>query len=145
MKLPTRDSVEKLKLKLKRFASGRYGLDDLYVALVSFALLLMMLGLFVESWALAVAIVAVLGVAAFRALSRNLPARKRENEKYLLVTRPIRTKFFRLWRRVRDFRKFRYRRCPSCKATICIPTKKGKRLIVCPRCHASFETRISFF
>lgn len=145
MKLPSRDSLQRLRLGLKRFASGRYGFDDLYVALVSFALLLMVVGLFVESWLLAGAIGLVIAAAVARAMSRNAPARKRENERFLLVSRPVRTKLYRLWRRVRDFREFRYRRCPNCKATICIPRRKGKRVIVCPRCHASFETRISFF
>lgn len=133
------------KDRLARFMYGRYGMDQLYRALLFLCIGLMGLGLFVRSPAISVAMWILLFLAVGRSMSRNIEARRRENEKYLSATRGIRKELSLTARKIRGFRSWRYRRCPRCKALIEIPRTKGKRVIDCPRCHEVFETRISRF
>jgi Uncharacterized paraquat-inducible protein A len=124
---------------------GRYGMDDLYNASMVACLALLCVGAFAKSTIVTMLILSLMILALARALSRNTLARSRENEKYLALTKPVRKRLAYTARSIRDAKTSRYRRCPGCKATICIPRRKGKRVIICPRCHTSFETRISFF
>ena len=123
----------------RRFMYGRYGSDELNIALlisaVAVSLTNSFLSLFFRYSVLYVRIVspilylltlALLGFSVFRTLSRNVYARQKEN------------RWFRLhWQRLRD-RKNRYYRCPKCRQTVRVPKGKGKISIHCPKCGETF-------
>lgn len=136
--------MEKLKEGLARLMRGRYGMDDLYKALVAAGLVLSCANLAFKSPILGVAMWGVLSLAVYRSFSRNAAGRRRENEAYLRITKPARSGARTTILRIKEARTSRYRRCPSCRALICMPARKGRRVIDCPRCHTKFEARIHF-
>ena len=75
--------------KLARFLMGRNGPDSLYTAILVVELILMVVNLFVGSWILNLLIWALLFWGIFRVFSRNLPARRRENEIWLKIWKKI--------------------------------------------------------
>ena len=69
--------------------------------------------------------------------SRNIAARRRENEKFLSFWRALKGFFTGKNRRPRD-KEHKYYKCPKCKNTLRVP-KRGKKIqITCPVCGHSF-------
>ncbi len=122
--------------------TGRYGVDELYVALVWLLLGLMIINTFIRSLILSACGTALTVIIIIRFLSRNIPARMRENNAYLRLRNPI--KNWLNWQkdRLRDIKTARYRKCPGCRAIIKLPNKKGKHTTSCPRCGRRFDVHI---
>ncbi len=138
--------------RLNQFMAGRYGMDQLAIALtvVYFILafvanfarlpLLLLLGFLLVCWML------------FRMLSRNITRRRMENEWFLRFWRvfsgwfrTISTRFHR-WQnavtaRAADRQTHRYFKCPKCKNTLRVPRGRGKIAIRCPVCGTEFIKR----
>lgn len=124
---------------VRKFMYGRYGSDQLNIALlvaaiaISFTNSILSL-IFRNSFVynrilnpiLYLLMLALLGFGIFRMLSRNIYARQKENRK-----------FRQLWACLTD-RKNRYFRCPRCKQTVRVPRKRGKINITCPKCGERF-------
>ena len=123
----------------RRFMYGRYGADELNIALLicalAISLLNTILSLFLRlnyiysyfiSPALYLVMFGLLSFGLFRTFSRNIYARQKENRW-----------FKQRWQRLRD-RKNRYFRCPKCKQTVRVPKGKGKISIHCPKCGEKF-------
>ena len=129
----------KFKQSLYRFFYGRYGSDTLNKTLLGAYIVILILhtvvSLFVES-ALLSLLYFVLSISLIvwifsRMFSRNIVARRRENEKFCA--------FFRLRRnKLRDRKTHIYKKCPSCRAVLRLPKAKGKHAVVCPRCKHRF-------
>lgn len=123
----------------RRFMYGRYGSDELNIALliaaVAVSLVNSILSLFLRTYVVYGRIVSpilyllmlgLLGFSLWRTFSRNIYARQKEN------------RWFRLhWQRLRD-RNNRYYRCPKCRQTVRVPKGKGKISIRCPKCGEKF-------
>ena len=132
----------KLKNKFYRFMYGRYGTDTLSKVLLgiyfAFVLICTVISFFVHSIWFAIfyyVVASALVVWMFsRMFSRNIAARRRENEKFC--------GFFKLWKnKYRDRKTHVYRKCPACKAVLRLPKAKGKHFVVCPRCKNRFKVR----
>ena len=121
---------------------GRYGTDTLSKVMIgvylAFVLICTIVSIFVRSiwFSLFYYVVAsALVVWMFsRMFSRNIVARKRENDKFCGFFKLRRNKF-------RDRKTHVYRKCPSCKAVLRLPKAKGKHFVVCPRCKHRFEVK----
>lgn len=130
---------------LQRFMIGRYGPDQLYIASFFAALVFAVLGAcFRET--IAGSVLQTLGYvllifALFRFLSRNLNARRRENDRFLRFWVPVRNWFKSLWQRARFFKTHRFFRCPGCRNLLRLPRGKGKIEITCPRCGQRFRRK----
>lgn len=129
----------KIGAALRRFMYGRYGSDQLNMAILIAAVLLSLvnsiLTVFLRSSQvystiiapiLSVAVYGLLIYSFFRMLSRNIYKRQRENRR-----------FTQLWTRIKD-RNNRYFRCPNCKQTVRVPHGRGKICIRCPKCGEKF-------
>ena len=132
----------KLTNKFYRFMYGRYGTDTLSKVILgvyfAFVLICTIVSIFVRSiwFSLFYYVVAsALVVWMFsRMFSKNIVARKRENDKFCGFFRLRRNKF-------RDRKTHVYRKCPTCKAVLRLPKAKGKHFVVCPRCKNRFEVK----
>ena len=135
--------MRKLKLWFFRFFSGRYGSDTLNKTLtwiyIIGVILYMIVTLFIPPHPLVYFAYFVLSSGMmvwifFRMFSRNIAARRRENEKFCGFFKLRRNKF-------RDRKTHVYRKCPKCKAVLRLPKSKGKHFVVCPRCKNRFEVK----
>ena len=132
----------KFKNKLYRFMYGRYGSDTLAKVMLYACLIWMIaaniVALFVDSvWFSVVYYLittAMIGWMFFRMFSRNIAARKRENERFCGFFKLRQNKF-------RDRKTHVYRKCHACGAVLRLPKAKGKHFVVCPRCNKRFEVK----
>ena len=123
---------------LKNFMMGRYGLDQLSVALLIFSFSLTFIASLLGIPYLGILCYALLGIYLFRVLSRDIARRRQENYRFLKYWYPVKAFFTRYSRRIKDCRQYRYYRCVNCKRELRVPRGKGRIQISCPHCHQQF-------
>ena len=123
---------------IRRFMYGRYGSDQLNIALLVTAVVLSVLNsilsaifhhssaMAITSLVLSLLVYLLLFFEIYRALSRNIYKRRRENQR-----------FMNFWNRLRD-RSHCYFHCPECKQMVRVPKNRGKINIRCPKCGEKF-------
>lgn len=121
---------------------GRYGMDEMYIGLLVLWLLITAVNGFVHSAFLSIVSFAVLVFGLYRFMSRKHDKRRRENEVFLKLWKPLKAWFTLQRDRFRDRKTARYRKCKHCKAIIKLPNKKGKHSVRCPKCGELFDVRI---
>ena len=132
--------------RLRMFLYGRNGIDAL--GKFSFAVYLIVAVenvfvrdlnaktvLFVIQWFIFIVII-------FRIFSKNISARRRENESFEKMVYKYKPAFSLLGERVKNIRTKRYRTCPNCKAVSRLPIKRGKHFVKCPKCNIPFKVYI---
>ena len=117
---------------------GRYGPDQLNMALLILAVIIGLL-----SSVTGFMIVSILGdillvYALFRMFSRNIAARRRENDKFIRIWWPVKNKIKSKFIQIKSMRHYKFFKCPECKKTLRVPRKKGKIQITCPKCGERF-------
>ena len=139
---------------LRRFMYGRYGSDQLNMAILVAAVLVSLtnsvLTVFLRESTvysgivapiLSVIVYGLLIYSFFRMFSRNVYRRQQENGAYLRqrykVTSAWRGAVDR-WHQRHDYRFFK---CPSCRTRLRVPRGKGKINIVCRKCGTSFQRK----
>ena len=132
------------KNKLMRFMYGRYGTDQLYIALIGLYFILFAVNLFVHSNILNILTWILLIITFYRTFSKNIYRRSKENQVFLRLWNPIKAKISLTARRFKDIKTHRYRTCPNCKKVLRLPRKKGKHTVSCPACHKDFKVNILF-
>ena len=130
--------------KLKKFIASRYGVDTLNEFLLIGSLVLSVLqwisqrsgkvrlAQFISTFALTFAVSFL-----FRALSKNYPVRRLENQQFESLTWPVRKKM----REKQDSKQFTYFTCPNCHHSLRAPKNLGKIKVTCNFCKHKFETR----
>ena len=119
---------------LHRFMIGRYGPDHLGIAMIVLAFILTLLNvIFLHTPFLYISYF-VFVLTLFRMLSRNIPRRRAENDKFIKYYWPIKTKIKIFIQKIKDKRKYKYYKCPTCKTSMRVPKGKGKIRITCPKC-----------
>ena len=137
---------------------GRYGFDSFGLALIVIYLITSFINLFIGSWILYLIELLLVIYAFYRTFSKNISARRRENEVYLKVWTKIKQFFGKIkqmfskngkssasYTKQTDYSErdvYKYRNCPSCNATLRLPNKPGKHTTKCPRCGKEFEVNI---
>ena len=134
--------MERIKEKLVKFMTGRYGVDQLYYAMFALWVVLTLVNIKVDSLILMAVSDVFIVLAIFRGFSRNISRRTAENEKFLKVWNPVKRNVRLLYRRIREIRIHRFRKCPHCKKTLQLPIKRGKNMVKCPRCQEKFDVHI---
>lgn len=133
----------RLRNSLMRFMAGRYGTDKLNNVLFWTYMVLWILQMFfrrgVVWWVLSTLGTVIAVVLLWRTLSRNIPRRQAENERFLRFWTPIAAWFRRQFTRLRDIRRWRYRTCPYCSARLRLPIRRGRRTVTCSRCNSQFK------
>lgn len=134
--------------KLARFFYGRYGIDGLYYALFVTYFIIWAVLLFIDFLPLRIGLsalqTAVIVWMFYRVLSKNIWARRRENEVFMKVFRAVKNFFILQKNRIRDFKSYRYVKCTHCKAVLRLPKRKGEHPVICPRCKKRFTAKVRF-
>ncbi len=143
---------QKIKQSFQSFMQGRNGADHFSMALLWTGLILYLLGSIfgavqgIVIFPLLGMLLSTLGFAAyvyciFRMFSRNVDKRRAENRRYLAFSEKKRTERRQAKVRFQNRKKYKYFRCPSCKAWLRLPRGKGVVTITCSRCHTSFTQK----
>ena len=133
--------LDKIKQALARFFQGRRGIDQLGVATMLIGLILSFLdGIF------STGVLTLLGMAAYivtiyRMLSRDLNRRSQENLRFTTWWYKTKTSATQAFTRLKNVRKYKYFRCPGCKAYLRLPRGAGSGTITCSKCGRSFHAK----
>ena len=122
-----------------RFMYGRYGADEFSKALSLFALILFMVGIFLDSGPVYALVLLVIAYNFYRSFSKNIAQRQRENAWYCRRWTPVKRFFTSRWLRLKNSRRYRYLHCPACKTDLRVPRGKGAITLTCPKCHKQFD------
>jgi len=132
--------MRKLRRELQRFMIGRYGSDTLNTVLIYILFVVLILNVFLRSdilnWIYAIGLI----LYFFRFFSKNRVKRKRENQQFVKMIKPLRSRF-QLWQHQRTDRHHKYYLCPQCNTKVRIPSGHGKVAITCPSCRHEFIKR----
>lgn len=126
-----------MKERFYRFMQGRYGTDSLNKALLTAALIGMLLsltGLRIFYWIA----IAVLIYAYYRMFSRNVSKRVKENQWYYYKTQKIRGFFQKKRKQWKERKVYHIYKCPCCKQKLRVPRGRGKIEIRCAKCGNRF-------
>lgn len=132
--------------KLGQFMYGRNGFDTYTFFLFIVALAVSTANFFVwDYWASIVMYVVqllILAYAVFRILSKSVHKRSAENRRFVAIWTAVKNFFILQKNRLRDIKKYRYRKCKYCKATLRLKRRRGKHTVRCPKCHGEFKVNI---
>lgn len=117
---------------------GRYGQDELGKFILSLALILLIINLFVKTAALSAAALVLIIYSYYRIFSRDVRARYAENKKFLASLDPLRRKFFSSKNKYDNRKVYKYIKCPKCKFEMKVPKNKGKIRVTCKKCGEKF-------
>lgn len=123
---------------LRRMMLGRYGVDQLTIAMLIFYMILSFISQIARLPVLALASLVLLGLCFYRMLSRNTQKRYWENVHFLELWNPVKQWFLNLIYRIQDRKTHRYFKCPRCSSTLRVPRGRGKISITCPVCKNEF-------
>ena len=134
--------LNKLKYSLYRFMIGRYGSDQLNIALLILSVLVSLIGgiLFQRSIYVSLVVYAISILILFRGLSKKIYKRQQENMKFMRFIQPIKSKY-KLIKLNLTQKQYKHVQCPRCHRTLRVPRGRGKIEITCPHCHVSFDKR----
>lgn len=113
--------LSNLGYKIQRFMIGRYGADQLWRALMIFYLLSIVITNIVYRfskiayYSLSVLSLAIIIFAVFRVFSKNIEARRKENQEWLKITGGIRRKFIFAKERNKQKKTHKFVKCKQCK------------------------------
>ncbi len=117
---------------------GRYGQDALGKFILSLALIVLVINLFVKTAALSAVALVLIAYSYYRIFSRDISARYAENKKFLTSIDPLRKKFFSSKTKYENRKVYKYIRCPKCKFEMKVPKDKGKIRVTCKSCGEKF-------
>ncbi|NLV76056.1 MAG: hypothetical protein GX023_03595 [Tissierellia bacterium] len=119
---------------LKKFMTGRYGVDQLSWALLVISILISILSRILDSQVLAMLYIIPLGIVLYRMFSKDISKRYQENIKFLNKWNSIKRKINNRIQRIKGLKYYKYYKCSNCKQTLRVPRGKGKISITCPKC-----------
>ena len=128
----------KLKDKFIRFMYGRYGIDSFGKFTIWGSLIIMLIAGWTHNNLLSLIAWAGIIYSYYRMFSKKTYKRATENQKYLQMTRGIRTFFYKQRNLMTQRKTHRIYKCPTCKQKIRVPKGKGKIEIRCPKCGTKF-------
>ena len=123
---------------LSRLMIGRYGPDQLSTALIVVSIIVSLIMNIIGFPYGSIISYIFLILALVRILSRNIQARRRENDHFLRYWAPFKAKSKKFFAKLRGMKTHKYFNCPGCKNTLRVPRGRGKLNITCPRCGERF-------
>lgn len=122
-----KDRMRRLLWKYQDFMRARNGMDDLNQGLWYLFIGVTILQLFLRGALLSMIGTVSAIVLLFRAHSKNLAKRQKENQQYVEMINLVKAK----WKNRKEYKVFR---CKNCGKLVRVPKGKGKIEASCPRC-----------
>ena len=124
---------------------GRYGVDQMNIGVLIFSMVCTFTASLTRWLLLSILGTALLAYGVFRMFSRNVSARSKENQKFLVFWNKVKGIWYKIkdWfsgkkRRFADRKTHCYFSRPKCKRKLRVPKGKGKIEISCPICGTKF-------
>ena len=124
---------------LKNIMAGRYGNDQLSMALIFLSFVL----IFISGFSTKLRVLSYLSyiplvLGIFRTFSKDINKRRMENYKFAMLVSPLYSWSRKKISRLQDAKTHKYLDCPNCKQKLRLPKGKGKISITCPKCRTEF-------
>ena len=126
---------------LQRVMVGRYGPDQLCLALFIAAMVLSIASNITNLRILTLLSYLLLIIAIFRVLSKNIYKRRAENDRFIRFWWPLKMRLKNRFIRLKSRKTHRFFRCPGCRNVLRVPKGKGRIQITCPKCGQRFEKK----
>ena len=129
------------KDQINKFMYGRYGVDELSMALM---ILSIVLGIVLEflpglfKFLIILSYIPIV-ISLYRIFSKNIFIRQKEYYRYLSFKNSIFSKLKKYQKRIKDSKTHKYFKCPNCHQELRVPKGNGKITITCPKCKTSFK------
>lgn len=121
---------------------GRNGYDELSLVLYLVAFLFVLLSYIpYVGTVFSLLALALMLWSLFRTLSKNLPKRRRELERYYKIKNAPRRRHQLRKNKKRDKKTHCYFKCRKCRSVLRIPRGKGDIIVTCPRCGERIEKK----
>lgn len=124
--------------KIRMFMVGRYGTDQLSMAILILGMILTFIGDLIKSPIMINLSYLAFILCAYRILSKNIIARKQENNKFLKLWNPLRNSMQSKFMQLKQRKDYKYFKCPNCNQTMRAPRGKGKIAVTCQKCKTKF-------
>ena len=118
----------------RRVMMGRYGNDQLSIALLVFYVVLSIAAQITHLYVIMLIAYIPLVLCFYRMLSRNTGRRYQENVRLFRYWNPVQLRLYNFGKRMKDRKTHRYFKCPNCSSMLRVPRGKGKISITCPVC-----------
>lgn len=122
--------------------NGRYGSDQLNIALLILSISVSLIGgiLFNRSIYVSLVVYGISFLILYRGFSKKINKRQQENLKFMRLIQPIKSKY-KLIKLNLTQKQYKHVQCPRCHRTLRVPRGRGKIEITCPHCHVAFDKR----
>ena len=127
-----------MREKLRRFMTGRYGVDQLSRLYLVLTLVLLVLSMFTKLPIFYGLAIILLIYMYYRMFSKNTTKMYAQNQKYLNMRYQIVVKWNNAKKHFAQRKEYRFYRCPKCHQKVRVPRGKGKICITCPKCRNEF-------
>jgi predicted RNA-binding Zn-ribbon protein involved in translation (DUF1610 family) len=117
---------------------GRYGTDQLTLFMLIAGMVLTFIGNALRLEFLTIITYAIFIVCVYRTLSRNIPARQKENIMFLKYFNPAKSWSKSKYNIVKDSKDYQYFKCPHCQQVMRVPRGRGKISVTCRKCGTKF-------
>lgn len=124
--------------RLRMFMMGRYGTDQLSMAILILGMILSFISNAISSSILTLITYVLFGICIFRMLSKNISVRQKENYKFLKFWNPLYATLQTKYKMIKENKSYKYFKCPNCKKMIRAPRGKGKIVVTCQQCKTKF-------
>ena len=133
--------IDRIRASFARFMSGRYGADQLNMALLWTALIMSIIGSIAGVGIITILADVLLVLMFVRMLSKDRYKRAHENQVYLQKTEKVRRGVSEWANRMKNRKKYRYFSCPKCKMRLRVPRGVGSITITCKDCGTKFDKK----
>lgn len=134
--------MRKIKNALRKFMYGRNGSDSLNRFILFLYILFFVAYLITYNFVVLIFQNIFFLILVFRFFSRNLPARQKENFRYLHFFDGIKKFFVRQIHKIKNRKTHVYKKCPKCKKILKLKKIKGKHSVKCPICGEVFDVKV---
>ena len=117
------------------------GPDNLGMAILIASLVLTLLTRILGLGVLAILSMGFYAWAIFRMLSHNKAKRMAENRRFTQGWMKLKAELRQAVMRMKNIRKYKYYKCPNCKARLRMPRGIGEKTVTCSQCKHSFKQK----